>query len=134
MKSRNRVFLEGNLTFDPSLKYTQANVPVCNFSIATNESWKDKATGEWVKETEYHDIEAWTGAEFIKENATKGCWVSLEGRIKSRKYTNKDGVEVKAYTIKADWVNVFPKQRDQIAEIREAEKNLPPVKDDDLPF
>ena len=62
MSTTNLVILIGNLGRDPEIKYTQQSVAVANFSVATTESWKDKATDEWVEKTEWHRVVAWRGA------------------------------------------------------------------------
>ena len=59
MAGVNKVIIIGNLGRDPEIKYTQSNVPVANFSVATTESWKDKTSGEWQEKTEWHRVVAW---------------------------------------------------------------------------
>ena len=61
MAGVNKVILIGNLGRDPEIKYTQNNVAVANFNLATSESWKDNATGEWQEKTEWHKVVAWAG-------------------------------------------------------------------------
>ena len=63
MAGVNKVLIIGNLGRDPEIKYTQNNVPVANFSVATTESWKDKNSGEWQEKTEGHRIVAWRQLE-----------------------------------------------------------------------
>jgi single-strand DNA-binding protein len=91
MASVNKAILIGNLGKDPELKYTPSGKAVCNFSIATSESWKD---GEGVKQeaTTWHNIVAWgRQAEVMKEYLTKGKQVYIEGRIENRSYEDKEG-------------------------------------------
>ncbi len=93
--SVNKVILVGNLGRDPEVRSFQNGGKVCNFSIATSESWKDKQTGERKENTQWHNIvikneNLITVAErYLK----KGSKVYIEGRLESRKYTDKDGVE-----------------------------------------
>lgn len=89
--SFNRVVILGNLGRDPELKYTQNQVPVCSFSIATTEKRKDQS-GAWVDITEWHKIVAWQKtAENCGKYLTKGSKVLVEGKIQTRKYESKDG-------------------------------------------
>ena len=92
MAGVNKVLIIGNLGRDPEIKYTQNNVPVANFSVATTESWKDKNSGEWQEKTEWHRIVAWRHlAERAERYLKKGKQVYVEGRIETRKWTGKDG-------------------------------------------
>jgi len=92
MAGVNKVILVGNLGRDPEIKYTQSNVPVANFSVATSESWNDKNTGEWQEKTEWHRIVAWRHlAERAEKYLRKGKQVYIEGRIETRKWTGQDG-------------------------------------------
>lgn len=97
--SVNRVILVGNLGKDPEIRYMPNGDAVANFSIATSESWKDKS-GERVTRTEWHNIIIYRKlAEIAGQYLKKGSSVYLEGRIQSRKYTGKDGIERTAYEI-----------------------------------
>ncbi|NCQ34885.1 single-stranded DNA-binding protein [bacterium] len=92
MAGVNKVMIIGNLGRDPEIKYTQSNVPVANFSVATSESWKDKNSGEWQEKTEWHRIVAWRHlAERAEKYLKKGKQVYVEGRIETRKWTGQDG-------------------------------------------
>jgi single-strand DNA-binding protein len=92
MAGVNKCIIIGNLGRDPEIKYTQSNVPVANFSVATTESWKDKNSGEWQEKTEWHRIVAWRHlAERAERYLKKGKQVYIEGRIETRKWTGKDG-------------------------------------------
>ena len=92
MAGVNKVLIIGNLGRDPEIKYTQSNVPVANFSVATTESWKDKNSGEWQEKTEWHRIVAWRHlAERAERYLKKGKQVYIEGRIETRKWTGQDG-------------------------------------------
>ena len=107
MAGVNKVILVGNLGRDPEIKYTQANVPVANFSIATSESWKDKTTGEWEEKTEWHRVVAWRGlAERAEAKLKKGTTVLIEGRLETRKW-EKDGQTHYATEVIADKLLIF---------------------------
>ncbi len=97
--SVNKVILLGHLGRDPEIRYMPNGDPVANFSIATSEQWRDKS-GERVTRTEWHNITLHRRlAEIAVQYLTKGVMVYIEGRIQSRKYTGKDGVERMAYDI-----------------------------------
>ena len=93
MASVNKVILVGNLGRDPETRYTTGGEAVTNVSIATTDSWKDKA-GEKQERTEWHRV-AFFGklAEIAGEYLKKGRAVYVEGRLKTRKWQDKDGVE-----------------------------------------
>jgi len=97
----NKVILIGNLGQDPELRYTQSGTAVCNFRIATNESYKD-ASGQMVDKTEWHNIVTWARlAEICGEYLKKGSQVYIEGSLQTRSYDDRDGntkyiTEVKA--------------------------------------
>ncbi len=94
MAGVNKVIIVGNLGRDPEIKYTQSNVPVANFSVATTESWKDKNSGEWQEKTEWHRVVAWRHlAERAERYLKKGKQVYVEGRLETRKWTGQDGQE-----------------------------------------
>lgn len=92
----NKVILVGRLGRDPETKYTGSGAAVTNFSIATDEQWKDR-NGEKQKKTEWHKIVAWQKlAEIIQQYCTKGQLVYIEGRLQTRKW--KDNNDVERYT------------------------------------
>jgi len=97
----NKVILIGRLGRDPELKYTPSGVPVAKFSLATDESYKDR-NGEQQKKTEWHNIVAWQKlAEICGEYLTKGKLVYIEGRIQSRQWEDQDKNKRTAYEIVA---------------------------------
>ena len=94
MASLNKVHIIGNIGRDPEVRYTPSGVAVCNVTIATSRIWKDKTSGEKAEETEWHrvvfyDLLAEIAGEYLK----KGRSVYVEGRLKTRKWTDKEGVE-----------------------------------------
>lgn len=100
--SLNKVILIGRLGRDPEVRYMPNGEAVANFSIATSESWNDR-NGQRVDRTEWHNITMYRRlAEIAGKWLKKGNQVYLEGRIQSRKYTGKDGIERTAYDIIAN--------------------------------
>ncbi|HEV2339344.1 MAG TPA: single-stranded DNA-binding protein [Patescibacteria group bacterium] len=92
-RSLNRVQLIGNLTRDPELRYTPTGTAVCSMSIATNRSWTTDQ-GEKREETDFHRIVAWSKlAELCSQLLAKGRKVYVEGRLSTRKYTDKENNE-----------------------------------------
>ena len=91
MASVNKVILVGNLGRDPEVRYLPSGDPVANVTIATSSKYKSK-TGEMVEETEWHRVTFFGKlAEIVGQYLKKGRSVYVEGRIKTRKYTDKDG-------------------------------------------
>jgi single-strand DNA-binding protein len=94
MASVNKVILIGNLGRDPEVRYAPSGAAICNVAIATSRNWKDKTTGERQEETEWHRVVFYDRlAEIAGEYLKKGKSVYVEGRLKTRKWTDKDGVE-----------------------------------------
>jgi len=93
MASVNKVILIGNLGRDPETRYTTGGDAITNLNIATSEQWKDK-NGEKQEKTEWHRVVLFgRQAEIAGEYLKKGRSVYIEGRLQTRKYTDKDGVE-----------------------------------------
>lgn len=91
MASVNKVILVGNLGRDPEIRYSPDGAAICNVSIATTSQWKDKSTGEKREETEWHRVVFYNRlAEIAGEYLKKGRSVYIEGRIKTRKYQDKE--------------------------------------------
>ena len=92
MASVNKVILVGNLGADPETRYMPNGDAVCNIRLATTESWKDKASGERKEITEWHRVVFYRRlAEIAGEYLRKGSSVYVEGRIRTRKWQDKDG-------------------------------------------
>ncbi len=92
MASVNKVTLIGNLGRDPEVRYQPSGSAVCNVSIATTRNWKDKTSGERAEETEWHRVVFFDRlAEIAGEYLRKGRSVYVEGRLKTRKWQDKDG-------------------------------------------
>jgi len=88
----NKVILVGNLGGDPETKYMPSGSAVTNLTVATNESWKDKQTGEQKDRTEWHKVAMFGRlAEIAAEYLRKGSQVYIEGKLRTRKWTDKQG-------------------------------------------
>lgn len=99
--SVNKVILVGRLGRDPETRYTSGGQAVCNFSLATDESYKDRS-GERQKRTEWHKIVLWGKlAELGQQYLKKGSQVYLEGRIQSRQWDDKEGQKRTSFEIVA---------------------------------
>ncbi|GMU73696.1 MAG: hypothetical protein AMXMBFR42_31480 [Burkholderiales bacterium] len=112
MASVNKVILLGNLGRDPETRYTTGGSAVTNLNIATSEQWKDK-NGEKQERTEWHRVVLFDRlAEIAGEYLKKGRSVYIEGRLQTRKYTDKDGVEKYSTEVVADRMQLIGGGRD----------------------
>ena len=103
MASINKVILIGNLGKDPEVRYTPNGAAICNITLATTRSWKNKDSGDKVEETEWHRVVFYDRlAEIAGEYLKKGRPVYVEGRLKTRKWQDKEGVEKYTTEIVAD--------------------------------
>lgn len=94
MASVNKVIIIGNLGRDPEVRYTPSGAAVCNVSVATTRNWKSREGGERQEETEWHRVVFYDRlAEIAGEYLKKGRPVYVEGRLKTRKWTDKEGKE-----------------------------------------
>jgi single-strand DNA-binding protein len=94
MASVNKVILIGNLGKDPEVRYAPSGSAIANITLATSRNWKDKTSGERQEETEWHRVVFYDRlAEVAGEYLKKGKSVYIEGRLKTRKWTDKEGVE-----------------------------------------
>jgi single-strand DNA-binding protein len=93
--SVNKVILIGNLGKDPEVRSMNSGDKVVSFSLATSESWRDKATGERKEKTEWHKVVIFNDqlGKVAEQYLKKGSTVYIEGALQTRKWTNKDGVE-----------------------------------------
>lgn len=108
MASLNKVQIIGNLGRDPETRYMPSGDAMTSITVATTESWKDKATGEKKEQTEWHRITFFGKlAEIAGQYLKKGSQVYVEGSLRTRKYTDKDGVEKYATDIKADTMQML---------------------------
>ena len=93
--SVNKVILVGNLGKDPEIRRTQGGRPIANLSVATSETWRDKATGERKEKTEWHRVVIFSEglAKVAEQYLKKGAKVYIEGQLQTRKWTDQSGVE-----------------------------------------
>jgi single-strand DNA-binding protein len=91
--SVNKVILVGNLGKDPEIRRTQDGRPIANLSVATSESWRDKATGERKEKTEWHRVVIFNEGlcKIAEQYLKKGAKIYLEGSLQTRKWQDKDG-------------------------------------------
>ena len=108
MASLNKVMIIGNIGKDPEVRYTPDGAAIANLSLATTSSWKDKNTGEKKEETEWHRVVFYNRlAEIVGEYAKKGRPLYVEGRLKTRKWTDKEGIEKYTTEIVADQMQLL---------------------------
>lgn len=142
MSSVNKVIIIGHLGRDPEMKYLPSGQAVANFSVATDESYKDK-DGQKVEKTEWHRITVWgKQAEFCGNFLAKGRLVYVEGKLETRKWTDKDGVEKYTTEIKAERVQGLDRKPEGQQQAAPAPQGRPvrqeygsgPTGMDDAPF
>ena len=149
MAGINKVILIGNLGRDPEMRYTPNSIAVCSFSVATSETYKDKNSGERITQTEWHNIVLWRGlAETSEKYLRKGSNVYLEGKLKTRKWDDNQGITRYSTEIVADVMQMLDKKVTDtpgsfVSETPEVKKVVEPsissemgeeIKGGDLPF
>ena len=103
--SVNKVIILGRLGQDPELKHTPSGAAVCNFSLATSETWNDKSSGQKQEKTEWHRVVVWGKlAELCNQYLAKGRQAFVEGKLQTRSWDDKDGnkkytTEINATTV-----------------------------------
>lgn len=139
MASVNKVILIGNLGKDPEVRHLEGGVAVARFPMATSESFKDKS-GEKKEVTEWHNIVVWRGlAEVAEKYLKKGNSVYIEGKLKTNKYKDKDGVEKYSTEIVADNMTMLGGKSDGAQsqgqnKTSEKQSHFASDADDELPF
>lgn len=149
MASLNKVLIIGNLGADPETRYTTGGDAVCNIRLATTDSWRDKASGETRESTEWHRVVLYRRlGEIAGQYLKKGSQVYIEGRIKTRKWQNKDGQDQYTTEIEATEMKMLGNRDSQYApapdqftpptQPRNNANRRPPANvadlDDDIPF
>lgn len=132
----NSVTLIGNLGRNPEVRYTSNGTAVCNFSIATTESYKDK-DGQRQDVTEWHNIIVWRElADICGKYLKKGSQVYVNGKIQSRKYKDKEGIERVAYEIVCNEMKMLGKKESGAAPSGDnpAPQNSDKAEDDGFPY
>jgi single-strand DNA-binding protein len=114
MASVNKVILVGNLGRDPETRTFPSGDQICNVTLATTDKWKDKQSGEMREATEWHRL-VFNGrlAEIAAQYLRKGSQIYVEGQIRTRKYTDKDGVEKYATDIRVDQMQMLGSRQGQ---------------------
>jgi single-strand DNA-binding protein len=143
----NKVILVGNLGQDPEVKYMPSGGAVCNITLATTDSWKDKNSGEKQERTEWHRVVFFNRlAEIAGEYLRKGSQVYVEGRLQTRKWQDKDGQERYTTEIVASDMQMLggrggsgsedPTARNpgSSMNVRRQEPSIEEDLDDDIPF
>lgn len=103
MASVNKVILVGNLGRDPETRYAPNGDAICNISVATTDTWKDRASGEKKEQTEWHRVSFYGKlAEVAGQYLRKGRQVYIEGSLRTRKWQDKDGQDRYTTEIRAD--------------------------------
>tara|TARA_Y100001954_G_C15450710_1_gene426154 strand:+ start:85 stop:528 length:444 start_codon:yes stop_codon:yes gene_type:complete len=144
--SVNKVILIGNLGKDPEVRKLESGALLTRFSIATSEQYTDKVSGKRIENTDWHDIVTWRGlAEVSEKFLKKGMKVYIEGKLKKRTWTDKDGQQRNNVDIVADELTILskmePKQKtkhsyssDNANKITSSIEDLENQPDDSLPF
>ena len=113
MASVNKVTIIGNLGRDPENRYLPSGEQVTSIAVATTDRWRDKATGDMKEQTEWHRISFFGKlAEIAGQYLKKGSQVYVEGRIRTRKYTDRDGIERHATEIIGDTMQMLGSKQD----------------------
>lgn len=129
MASLNKVQLIGNLGADPESRYTSSGDCVATIRLATSEQWKDRTTGEKKEATEWHRVVFYRKlAEIVVQYVKKGTTVYVEGRLKTQKWTDKEGVERYTTQIDATEMKILSKRE------RDSEQQSNTEVDEDIPF
>lgn len=140
--SVNKVILVGNVGKDPEVKYLDNGVAVCNFSLATSETYNNK-NGEKVTQTEWHNIVLWRKlAEIAETYVKKGMQIYVEGQIRTRSWEDKDGVKRYTTEILGTTMQMLGRKADNASESQASTAATQPAasespateETDDLPF
>ena len=144
----NKVMLIGNIGRDPEVRFLNDTTKVCSFTLATTDRYKDR-NGELKENTEWHSIVAWNkNAEIIEKFCKKGSQIYIEGRLKTREWTDESGAKRRSTDINVESIQLLggrpadsaPQQRantapsPQITNISAPQAVTMDMPDDDLPF
>lgn len=138
----NQAQIIGHLGRDPETRFLPSGDAVTSFSVATTEKWKDKSTGEQKEATEWHRITTFGKlAEVCEKWLRKGSLVFVQGKITTKKYTDKDGIERYSTDIRADTMKMLGGRQDDAGSPARASaarqrptSGAEPDMDDDIPF
>lgn len=111
MASLNRTMLIGNLGADPEIRYMPNGTPTASITVATTDNWTDKETKEKKEKTEWHRVVFFRGlAEVVGEYLKKGSQIYVEGKLRTRKWKDKEGVDRYTTEIVADEMKMLGKK------------------------
>ncbi|THF61309.1 single-stranded DNA-binding protein [Pseudothauera rhizosphaerae] len=135
MASVNKVILIGNLGRDPETRYMPSGDAICNVTIATTETWKDKASGERREATEWHRVVFFGRlAEIAAQYLRKGSQVYVEGRLQTRKWQDKDGQDRYTTEIRGDEMKMLGRREGGDVPMREGGyDSAPPARQERAP-
>lgn len=141
MSNLNRVFLIGRVGQEPDLRATPGGTAVANFSLATNDYWTDKATGERKERTDWHRIVAWDKlANFVSNYVSKGSLIFVEGSLQYRSWEGRDGQKRTTAEIRAVAIRLLERRKGgEVVPMpgtpeEEPPEDIPPDDDMDVPF
>ncbi|AGI27102.1 Single-stranded DNA-binding protein Ssb [Candidatus Portiera aleyrodidarum] len=127
----NKVILIGNLGKDPSIRYSASGNTVCNFRIATTDTWKDKQSGQKKERTEWHTIVVFNKlASIVQQYLKKGSRVYIEGRLQTRKWQERYITEIVASDIQLLDLKVEKTKSSKVVKKNIEDDNF----DDEIPF
>lgn len=137
----NKVIIVGNIGQDPETKYSQQGTAITNLSVATSERWKDKNSNEMQEHTEWHRVVMFgRKAEVCQEFLKKGSKVLIEGKLRTRKWQDKDGVDRWTTEIHGLEMEMLGSRNESHAPTQQKsfdtsqQKPFEPPEDDDIPF
>lgn len=143
MAGINKVILVGNLGKDPEVRYLEGGTAVANLTLATSENFLDKNTNERKTVTEWHNVVFWRGlAEIAEKYLKKGSQVYIEGKLRTRKWQDKDGNDRYITEIVGDNLQMLGKKEENAANPQQNQQAKPTAPEiekqdtetDDLPF
>jgi single-strand DNA-binding protein len=133
MASVNKAIIVGHLGQDPELRYTSGGDAAANISVATSEQWKDKHSGEQKEQTEWHRVSFFgKPAEIVCQYLRKGSQIYVEGKIRSKKYTDKNGIERTTFEIIAESFKMLGSKSESGSTKKAAPQS--DIPHDDIPF
>jgi len=137
MASLNKTTLIGNLGTDPEIRYMPDGTPTATVSLATTDTWKDKTSGERKEKTEWHRVVFFKSlAEVVGQYLKKGSQIYVEGKLRTRKWTDKDGIDRCTTEIVGREMQMLGKKDDK--DVPNAPRgDVPPPaadEDDDIPL
>lgn len=133
MASLNKVMLIGNLGSNREVRTLASGTKVATFNIATSENYTNK-NGEKVEQTEWHRIELWDNlAEIGEKFLQKGDSVYIEGKLRTEKYTDANGIEKFVVKIRGNSMQMLGRKSEK-AEVKSVNREVPVAVNDDLPF